>query len=508
MSPHRRHGWLLAVVLALAPAVRADDDRSVEREMERLGAMLEQQQREMDAQRQEIAALRAQAAAAMSQEMDAARTELMRRQIREILNEAEFRESLMPTTTQAGYDDGFYIRSSDDKFLMKFKGLIQFRWTHYATRSNNRYLNRGFERDDRTGFDLQRVRFRIDGHAYDPNLTYHIEFKADAPQQSDFVLDTAWINYRFADEFQIRFGQFGVASTRTQMMAGATQFADHGVFDAVYGLGASVGVRLWGQLFDKRLDYYLDIVNGTSDNGNTNVGRTITNDPAELDGNPAILAKAVWHVLSEKPGTDFNEEGDLQFHQKPAWDIGMHYVFNDDAYDQFTTRIPVARRALFGGGGFGLVRTNGLQFHQFGFDSAFKWQGFSVTGEYVVRVVDVRRGSIFDPPFAPWFLASGDNSTTAQHGGYVQVGYFLPIPKLEKKLEAVARVGGVSALADGAEGTWEYAGGLNYYIDGHRIKLQTDVTKVSEAPTTSSYSSLANVNDDALIFRVQLQLAF
>ena len=35
-----------------------------------------------------------------------------------------------------------------------------------------------------------------------------------------------------------------------------------------------------------------------------------------------------------------------------------------------------------------------------------------------------------------------------------------------------------------------------------------DVTKVNEAPITSNYNGLANVNDDALIFRVQLQVAF
>jgi hypothetical protein len=90
----------------------------------------------------------------------------------------------------------------------------------------------------------------------------------------------------------------------------------------------------------------------------------------------------------------------------------------------------------------------------------------------------------------------------------VQVGYFLPIPGLEDRLEAVARVGGISALANSQEGTWTYAGGLNYYIDGHRVKLSTDVTKVSEVPISNSEKSLANVNDDALVFRVQLQVAF
>jgi len=111
-------------------------------------------------------------------------------------------------------------------------------------------------------------------------------------------------------------------------------------------------------------------------------------------------------------------------------------------------------------------------------------------------------------PLAPLYAATGDDSTNAQHGGYVQAGYFLPIPGWEKRLEAVARVGGISALSGGQEGTWEYAAGLNYYIEGHNVKVQMDVTKVSEAPVADSYTSLANVNDDALVWRVQLQVAF
>jgi len=84
----------------------------------------------------------------------------------------------------------------------------------------------------------------------------------------------------------------------------------------------------------------------------------------------------------------------------------------------------------------------------------------------------------------------------------------LPIRGLEKKLEAVARFGGISTLSHSQEGTWEYAGGMNYYIQGNKVKLQTDVTKVSESPLSAPYTSLANVNDDALVFRVQLQVAF
>lgn len=58
------------------------------------------------------------------------------------------------------------------------------------------------------------------------------------------------------------------------------------------------------------------------------------------------------------------------------------------------------------------------------------------------------------------------------------------------------------------DGTWEYGAGVNYSLAGNGARLQADVTKISEVPISSAYSSLANVNDDPLIFRVQLQVGF
>jgi hypothetical protein len=283
---------------------------------------------------------------------------------------------------------------------------------------------------------------------------------------------------------------------------------DRPVFDAVYGLGFGIGVRFWGQLFDERVDYMFDVFNSMGSGEDFAVGRTITPDLAELDNNPALMFRTVWHALASEEGDDFVDEGDLQFHESPALDIGFHYAFNEDEYDALTTRIPYPNRwPTLDRGGFGLTSTNGTQINQFGVDAAFKYRGFSAIAEYALRIVDPRHAGS-SRPFTPWWLLTGQGDTTVQHGAYAQVGYFLPIPGFERKLEAVARVGGISALADGQEGTWEYAAGLNYYIEGNNVKLQADMLRVSEAPISNPYTGMANVNDDVLLFRLQLQVAF
>jgi phosphate-selective porin OprO/OprP len=484
--------------VALARSSEADGDATTR--VARLEALLEKQQ-------QRIADLEGRVASAPADDVERARADALKQQIREVLSEKEFRDSLMPSTLAAGYDSGFYIKSTDEKFLMRFNGLMQFRWTQYATQSRNRYLLPRFERDDRSGFDLNRVRFTLSGNVYSPDLTYYLQLAGDASAAYDAGIAYAWVNYRFADEFQMKFGIFDLSSTRNTFNDDAIQhFVDRPLFDAVYSFGTGLGVRFWGQLLDKRMEYYLDVANSTSDGENTAIGRTITPDPPERDNNPAILFRAVWHALGDDPATLWADECDMACCAQPALDFGFHYAFNDDQGDVATTRLPIPLPGGPGVGGYGLTTINGTQINQFGVDTAFKWQGFSVIGEYALRLVDPRRA--YRAPYTPFSLLTGEESTVAQHGAVLSAGYFLPIPGLEKKLELVARVGGISALAENQEGSWEYAAGLNYYIRGHNVKLQTDVTKIYEVPITSSYSSLANVNDDALIFRVQLQVSF
>jgi hypothetical protein len=465
----------------------------------------------LEAQQKKIEALEQQVATAQQADMNAARVDQMKQQIREVLSEQEFRESLMPSTVQAGYDNGFFIKSSDDKFKIKFNGLFQFRYTYYGTRRDNRYLSPGLHRTDRSGFDIARARLRLSGNVYNKDLTYLIEFDSSSPNNLNTTLIYGWVNYRIFDELQIKAGVFQLASTRANI--GSTslmQFVDYPMMNGIFGMTRGLGVRIWGKLFKGRGEYYLDIVNAL--NGPTR--QTITTDETQNasghDNNPGIVFRTVWNIITGScayPGDegDMIDPCDYAIHTSPAWNVGFHYAYTED-WRKGTLQIPFPRQTFFRDGGFGLTSSQGLQVHQFGFDTGFKIQGFSLTGEYVLRLLDVRDAA--HAPYTPLFLLTGDDSTNAQHGGYVQAGYLLPIPGFERKIEVVGRVGGMSALSGGQEGTWDYGGGINYYIEGQRVKLQMDISKVSEAPFSSAQYSLANVNDDAFIWRVQLQVAF
>lgn len=496
-------GCCVALVLALAAMPVLADGRAGGKvtddgKVARLEALLE-------AHEAQISQLEAELAATRAQDQDQARVDAMKQQIREVLSEQEFREKLMPSMLQAGYDNGFFIKSSDENFLMKFNGRLQFRWTHYNVQSQNRYLNPRFRKNDSTGFDIQRLRFQFSGHAFTPDLTYVLHFRTESPQGYDTRLRDAYVNYRFSDEFQFQAGLFKIAALQQRLTSSALlQFVDRSMVHAVFDLDRSIGVRFWGKLFDKRLEWFLDVTNSFNDNGGN---QTITNDPPAMDNNPGLAFRVLWHALGDNPGKDLASEADHEIHDSPALDFAFHYAFNADEYDSNTTVIPFPiRRRLWGQGAFGLTTTNGMQMHQFGLASAFKYMGFSARSEYILRILDPRRAG--RRPFTPFWLLTRQGDTVTMEGAYLQMGYFLPIPGFEKKIEAVARVGGISTMANGVDGAWEYSAGVNYYFEKDNVKLQFDVTKVDEVPISDASSSMANVNDEPLIFRVQLQVAF
>ena len=132
-----------------------------------------------------------------------------------------------------------------------------------------------------------------------------------------------------------------------------------------------------------------------------------------------------------------------------------------------------------------------FDFHMAAADAAVKYQGFAANGELFYRWLDnlettagpAARGSYYD-----W-------------GGYCDAGFMI----VPKTLEPVVRV---STIQGAVGDSWEYAAGINYYIDGtHKNKLSFDVSKLNGSPTSNGGPGY-RVGDDGLFFRLQWQIAF
>ena len=217
-----------------------------------------------------------------------------------------------------------------------------------------------------------------------------------------------------------------------------------------------------------------------------------------LDTNPALTARTVYHAMYDQLGKDFESESDIEYHKKPALDFGTSFAWNPDRGDARNVALPyqIPDKVRVGPGGYSVVSANDTNIAQFGADAAFKYLGFSTQVEYFLRIVENENRT------SPWFVATNDNGSAHQQGGYWQAGYFI----VPQKVELIARLGGVWDF--GNDNMWEYAGGVNYYIRGNNLKLTADVTRINETPIRASRLDFMNQNDDMTLFRVQLQAAF
>jgi len=494
---------LLGPVAAMAGgpgdgALASADREALKDQIDRLESLIERQDQTLQRQDETIAELQKQVQRPDAS-LEAARVDQVRELVGEVMRNSEFRESLFPDTVQVGYDKGFYLRSADEQFLLKINGRLAMRYTYYNDQKRNRSVAVRQRFSDRSGLEIERLRVGFSGHLWGKNLTYRIEADGDTDGQHRWKNQYAWMAYKFADELRVRVGLFKVPFGRQETEnSGRLMLVDRGLANEVFNLDRSLGVAVFGTLLDKKLDYWVAVTNGW-DNENDRFGRS---DPdREMDQNPAVVARLVWHAL----GTYGKGESDLSYHEDPALEVGLSFGYMDDNGDNATPTLIYAIPDFFrdGFGGFANTNTNGTNLTQFGADAGFKWRGLAATAEYWLRIVDVSDTNLLGLA-APYFVATADDDTFHQQGLQAQVGYFL----IPKKLELAARVGAVWDIGPGSEGVWEYAGGLNYYLQGHNCKLQVDVTKINELPIRGSSANFADVNDDVTMFRAQLQVAF
>lgn len=504
-----RRGTVMMLVLLLGPvaamatepgneALASADREVLKDQVDRLQVLIDRQDQRLQRQDETIAELQEQVQRPDAS-LEAARVDQVRELVREVMRDSEFRESLFPDTVQVGYDKGFYLRSADEQFLLKINGRLAMRYTYYNDQKRNRSVAVRQRFSDRSGLEIERLRVGFSGHLWGKDLTYRIEADGDTDGQNRWETQYAWVAYKFADELRVRVGLFKVPFGRQETGSSSRlMLVDRGLANEVFNLDRSVGVVVFGALLDKKLDYWVAVTNGWHD-ANDRFGRS---DPdREMDQNPAVVVRAVWHAV----GKYGKGESDLSYHEDPAVDVGLSFAYMDDNGDAGNPGIVYAIPDFFrdGFGGFGGVDSHGTNITQFGADAGFKWRGLAATAEYWLKIVDVSDTNLLGLA-APYFVATANDDTSHQQGAQVQLGYFL----IPKKLELAGRVGAVWDIGPGSEGVWEYAGGVNYYLQGHNCKLQVDVTKINELPIRGSSANFVDVNDDVTMFRAQLQVKF
>jgi len=125
--------------------------------------------------------------------------------------------SAPPTSSHAGYDGGFFLKSGDGRWLLRVNALMQFRFV-----SNHQEETLGDP--ERHGFENTRTRLVFAGHAWSPSWTYRIEGDFDFDGGELTLLD-AHISHDFGNGWAIQFGQCKCPVLREEKVDEAYQLA-------------------------------------------------------------------------------------------------------------------------------------------------------------------------------------------------------------------------------------------------------------------------------------------
>jgi hypothetical protein len=493
----RALGPVSAVVLALAlcssTAVGQDNAvaEDVQGQLNQLQQQLGQIVQENDAMQRELDELRA---LNNDEWLTERRADEIRALVQDVLADADVRSSLLDSGITAGWDEHFYLASSDGRFLLRIGGGLQVRFI-FNYHNESVLDETPFTDGDRYryGFENRRSKLTFRGHMFTPDVQYLIrtDFTRDEPALVNGLafLQDAWVRWRMSNEWNVRFGKMKLPFNREELVSWKYQLAiERSIVNQSLNIGRSQGVELeysndtnrWSAMFSNG---GVDSIGGL--NGVTGFPPGGVNPPAlAVDSEWSITSRyelkfaGTWQQLKQftsPPGQEFALLWGIAGHAQQGETVNAESNEQDATWLAWTTDLSV----------------------QWGGANAFA----SFTHHYIESSV----------------LA---NRTFANVFGIVVQGGFYVTPKLE--LYGRWQYGFFDNAGDLSQNegidfidmsTVEL--GVNYYLQGQEIKWSTDLgfglTRIGNTWggfNVTGWRTDAEGAEPQIVFRTQLQLLF
>lgn len=332
------------------------------------------------------------------------------------------------------------LQGGGDAATVKVGGLIQFQYTaNWRSDGTSTQPAGTITKDDdfTTGFQNAKTKLWLTGTAAE-GLTYKIQGDF-ASEGGEFVLDDAYFNYAFSNNFSVKAGQFKLPILREENIADQYQLAaQRSVVNSVFTQGRSQGVQA-----------------------------------AFTQDNFRVMAAFSDGIRSKNTAFDSSNESDWAITGRV--DVLISGQF--DRFDDFTSFKGDAFAAMVGGavhfqggqdtgdGNDAGANNSSTNFLLYTIDAQFEGDGWNVYGAFV--------GSNSDPQ------ASGDDSTSA-YGLIVQGGVFL-----DNNWELFGRWDSifVDSNADGAtnidpDNFHFITAGVNYYLIPKKHTMKATLSAV------------------------------
>lgn len=373
------------------------------------------------------------------------------------------------------FGDGFRYKAKDTSFSIKAAFRFQL-----LSRSDWNVRNDEF--DDigglETNFLVRRARLKFSGFAFSPRIKYKMELgltNRDIDNKntdyfgggSNVILD-AFVDWNFYGGFSLRAGQTKLPGNRERVISSANmQFVNRSILNSKFTLDRDIGV---GLIYEKTLgkQFGLKLI-GTFSQGE---GRNVI---AGNQGGYEYTVRAEF-----LPFGKFHQKGDyvgsaIYREEKPKFSLGITADQNNNS----------ARER--GNLGSFLPQNAQLKTLQSIFaDFMFKYSGFSMMGEYVVKDTKDRSSVYVDEesgaPLGYYFTGAALN---------LQAGWMF-----KNNVEIAGRYARiVPTNTNIGVNENHYFLALSKFVVGHKLKIQTDLGYIQK-----------DLIDDGVMWRVQFDV--
>lgn len=384
--------------------------------------------------------------------------------------------SLSQETNAPPFGKGlFNLVGKDSTWTMKIGTRMQI----LAINNWDEGVNGGLVNPEQN-FLVRRARLKFDGFAYSPKLKYKIELglsNRDLSGGSEFTSDTpryildAVIKWNFYENFVLWFGQTKLPGNIERVISsGNLQQVDRSLLNSRFTIDRDMGFQLRHHFNISEKFLVREIVAVSQGEG-----RNITT--GNLGGHQFTAR------LELLPFGKFLNKGDykgsdLKREVKPKLMLAASYDTNQNAVKTRSNQ----GTYMLTDSGFYETDINTVFI-----DAMFKYNGFSLMGEYAHR-------SAKDP------LAKNSDGTLT--GDEVQVGNGLNLQTgylFHTNWEVSGRYTTIKLDEEitGRNLQTQYTLGLSKYIVGHKLKVQTDLSYLSE-----------DNSSNGLMYRLQLDIHF
>ena len=340
------------------------------------------------------------------------------------------------------FKNGVGITTPDSLFSLNFRFRLQSR-VGYISESDKDLTPEEFD------FRVRRIRMRIGGFIYRPQLTYNIQLSfSRADMDWDVsgvpnVLRDAMISYTIPQGLTFSIGQGKLPGNRQRVnSSGELQFADRSIVNNALTLDRDFGVFINYAGNIKKFHFIIKTAISSGE------GRNIL----KTDKGLAYTARIEFLPMGKfTEGGDYFE-GDLLHEPKPKLNFGGVIHFNH-----------LAQRT---GGQLGYYLYDQRNMLSAMADFVFKYRGFALSSEYLYRQADNPK-------------TFNEDSTSLRYV-YTGMGVNTQASYCFKKMFEIAIRHSLlipsAAIQDKEKMKSEYAICFSQYFMRHKLKVQTDLT--------------------------------